>query len=441
MPTKVRIPTAGVFLPLLQPARYKGAWGGRGSGKSHFFGGLGIEDALRWPGEAGEGLRMVCVREVQKSLKESAKRLIEDKIVDLGLGEKQGFKIFKDVIQLPGDGVITFTGMQDHTADSVKSMEGFHRAWVEEAHSLSQRSLGMLRPTLRWEDQGRGLASELWFSWNPERPTDAVDQLLRGSKAPKDSAVVKANWSDNPWLPRVLDEERREDLENRPERYGHVWEGEYATVLEGAYYAEHLTRASLEGRIGWFAPDPLMKTYAIWDIGSTSRKADATAIWIVQFINEEVRVLDYYEAVGQDFTAHVNWLQVNGYSDVICILPHDGAKHDTVTSVTPESFLRKSGFSVETVPNQGRGAAMLRVEAARQMFPNCRFNEEPTKGGREALGWYHERIDEKRQIGLGPDHDWSSHAADAWGLVAIYRERARRPKPSGPLRRNLRGVV
>ena len=401
-----------------------------------------MEDAVRWPGDSGEGLRMVCIREVQKSLRESAKRLIESKLINHGLGEQQGFKVFRDVIETPGDGLITFTGMQDHTADSVKSMEGFHRAWTEEAHSLSQRSMGLLRPTIRWEDQGRGLISELWFSWNPERPTDPVDQLLRGESTPKGAAVVRANWSDNPWFPKVMEDERQGDLADRPDRYAHTWEGEYATVLEGAYYAQSLVKAQLGGRIGFLEQDPLMKVYAIWDIGSSSRKADATAIWIVQYINDEVRVLDYYEAQGQDFNTHVTWLRTNGFEKAICVLPHDGVKHDTVHTITPESFLRKAGFSVETVPNQGKGAAMLRVEAARQMFPHCPFNEDKTKGGREALGWYHERIDEKRGIGLGPDHDWSSHSADAFGLVAVFRERQRNAAGwDKPLRRNLKGIV
>ena len=442
MPSKVRFSVPEVFEPLLHPSRYKGAWGGRGSGKSHFFAGLAIDDALAWPGIAGEGLRIAAIREVQKSLKQSAKRLVEDKLQQHGLGEAQGFKVYREVIELPHDGVMTFTGMQDHTADSVKSMEGFHRAWTEEAHSLSMRSLGLLRPTIRWEDVGRDLASELWFSWNPERPTDAVDQLLRGANKPKDAKVVRANWSDNPWFPRVLDEERKEDLENRPERYGHVWEGEYATVLEGAYYAKHLTQAQLDGRIGFFPRAELNAVYAIWDIGATSSKSDATSIWIVQFINEEVRVLDYYEAVGQEFSAHVHWLRSNNYGNAICVLPHDGVHHDTVYNVTPEGFLRQAGFTVHTVKNQGKGAALQRVEAARMMFPACRFNEDTTKGGRESLGWYHEKVDEKRGIGLGPEHDFSSHAADAWGLVAIYREQQRGSATNtGPLRRGLKGIV
>ena len=427
---KLRIPTAEVFEPLLHPARYKGAWGGRGSGKSHFFAGLMIEEALMI-----QGYRAVCIREVQKSLKQSAKRLLEDKLEDYGLGEAQGFKVFREVIETPGDGVITFTGMQDHTADSVKSLEGFDRAWVEEAQSLSDRSMSLLRPTIRKE------GSELWFSWNPQRATDPVDMMLRGATPPTGSKVVRANWSDNPWLPKVLEQERRDCLEATPERYGHIWEGEYATVLEGAYFAKHLTEAQLEGRIGFVARDPLAKVYACWDIGGTSGKSDATAIWVVQFIGTEVRVLDYYEAVGQPFDAHVYWLRSSGYEDALCVLPHDGRKHDTVFSVTPEGYLRQAGFTVDLIPNQGRGAALQRIEAVRNILPFCRFNAETTEGGREALGWYHEKRDEIRGIGLGPDHDWSSHCADAFGAVALYQKMAVRQTSRQPLRRNMKGVA
>jgi phage terminase large subunit len=133
---RLQIPTAAAFMPLLDPSRYKGAWGGRGSGKSRFFAGLMVEEHLRF-----QGHRSVCIREVQKSLKQSAKKLIEDTIQTYNLGEAQGFKIFREVIETPGDGLIIFQGMQDHTADSVKSLEGFDRAWVEEAQSLSDRSL------------------------------------------------------------------------------------------------------------------------------------------------------------------------------------------------------------------------------------------------------------------------------------------------------------
>ena len=431
MSAVLQFKTASVFRPLLEPARYKGAWGGRGSGKSHFFAELLIEDAIRIP-----GMRAACIREVQKSLKQSSKRLIEDKLQAYNLGERAGFKVYREVIETPHDGVIIFTGMQDHTADSIKSLEGFDRAWIEEAQSLSHRSLELLTPTMRKE------GSEIWASWNPNRPTDAIDQLLRSDNTPTGAVVVNANWKHNPWISKVLVQEKDDCLRMTPDRYPHVWEGEYATVLEGAYYARHLSEASLEGRIGFFGKDPLVKLHAVWDIGGTSKKSDATAIWIVQYIGEEIRLIDYYEAVGQPFESHVNWLRSKGYEDALCILPHDGRKHDMVYKVTPEGFLHDAGFTVESIPNQGAGAVLSRIEAARRMFPSCRFHDENTKGGREALGWYHEKRDEARGLGLGPEHDWASHGADAFGLVAIYRQGIGQTDSwDTPIRRNLAGVA
>lgn len=416
-----RIKTAEVFEPLLEQARYKGAHGGRGSGKSHFFAELMIEDAQRWPGEAGEGLRGLSYREVQKSLKESAKFLLESKIRAMGLGEKDGFKAFTDRIQTPGDGVIAFTGMQDHTADSVKSYEGFHRAWGEEAQSISQRSLTLLTPTIRWEDTQRGLISELHFSWNPRSKRDAVDSFLRENR-PDNATVVQANHSDNPWFPNVLNDERLHCLKTNPDHYDHIWDGGYAVVNEGAYYAKLITKARADGRIGKVAEDPLMTTRAIWDIGGTGAKADSTAIWIVQFVGREIRWLDYYEAVGQPLATHIGWLRANGYKDALCILPHDGGTNDRVHDVSYESALNDADFETEVIANQGKGAAMLRVEAARRLFPLMWFNEKTCAPGIEAISWYHEKKDEERGIGLGPEHDWASHGADAFGLGAVSYE-------------------
>jgi len=440
--SSLQIKTAAVFEPLLHPARYKGAHGGRGSGKSQFFEDLAVEDALRWPGDAGEGLRFAQIREVQKSLQYSSKALFEKKLHDYGLGEAQGFKVFKDKIELPGDGVMIFQGMQDHTADSIKSMEGFHRAKVEEAQTLSEKSMRLLRPTIRWEDATRGLASEIWFPWNPRHAKDPVDKFLRGPNPPKDSVVVEANWSDNPWFPKVLEQERQDALKNDPEQYGHIWEGEYAVVFKGAYYADALNLAEREGRIDVISTDPLLRKYAYWDIGGTSGKSDATAIWVVQFAGEQIRVIDHYEAVGQEFGEHVGWLHSNGHSKAVMMLPHDGRKHDMVHKVTPESFLKDAGFLVEVCRNIGSGAAMQRVAAVRRVFPRIVFDREKTKGGREALGWYHEKQDEKRDMGLGPEHDWSSHSADAFGQMAvdvIDRPKSNARKWSSP-KRGIKGL-
>ena len=240
---KWTIDTAEVFTPLLEPARYKGAFGGRGSGKSHFFAERLLEDSLAEPSETGEGLRSVCIREVQKDLAQSAKLLIETKITKFKL-RQHGFKVFRDVIATPGDGIIIFKGMNDYTADSIKSLEGFKRGWWEEAHTATAHSLTLYRPTLRLP------GSERWFSWNPRRKTDPVDVMFRGPEAPTSCALVESNWRDNPFWNEELEAERLDSKRMNPDQYPHVWEGEYVSVIEGAYYAAAITTAREEGRIG-----------------------------------------------------------------------------------------------------------------------------------------------------------------------------------------------
>ncbi len=397
-----------VFLPLLQPARYKAAYGGRGSGKSQFFAELLVATALRRP-----GFRGLCCREVQKSLKESAKRLIESKIAALGVGDQ--FEVQETQIKTPGGGLVVFAGLQDHTSESIKSYEGFDVAWVEEAQTVSERSLNLLRPTIRTP------GSELWFSWNPRLETDAVDKMLRGGELPTGAVVVRANWDANRRFPAELEQERQDCLRQQPEQYAHIWEGDYVSVAEGAYFARDLALAREQGRITQVAADPLMQYRAFWDIGVR----DATSIWIAQFTGQTIKVLDYYEAVGQPLGTHLEWLRSHGYGSALCVLPHDGAVQDAVTAIRFEDHIRTAGFEVQTVANQGKGAAIKRVEAARRLFPRIWFNEEPTKGGRKALGWYHEKRDEHRNIGLGPEHDWASHGADAFGLMCVAYEEPR----------------
>jgi len=414
----LRIETAQVFRPLLAPARYKGAHGGRGSGKSHFFADLILEDSLAEPGMSGEGLRTVCIREIQKDLSQSAKLLIEDKLHEHSLGEADGFKVFRELIQTPKDGLIIFKGMQDYTADSIKSLERFKRAWWEEAQTASAASLALLRPTIREND------SQLWFSWNPRRKIDPVDQMFRAGVPPTNSVIVEANWRDNPWFPTVLEQERKDCLRDHPGQYEHIWEGGYVTIADGAYFARELILAKTEGRISRVAADPLMTIRLFFDIGGTGLRADAVTIWAAQFIGREVRVLNYYEAVGQPLASHLEWMRSQGYTPgkAQIWLPHDGASQDKVYSVSYESVLRETGYVVTVVPNQGAGAAKMRIEAARRLFPSIWFNEQTTSPGREAIGWYHEKKDNNRDIGLGPEHDWSSHGFDSFGLMCVAYE-------------------
>ncbi len=220
----LRIQTPRVFLPLLVPnKRYRFAHGGRGSGKSHFMAEMLIEKAVM-----EHGLRAVCVREIQKSLKESAKRLLEDKIQALGVGKM--FDVQSDCIKTPGGGMIIFQGMQDHSAESVKSLENFTVAWVEEAQTLSERSLEMLRPTIR------APGSELWFTFNPRNANDPVDKFLRGQMPPESSVGVQANYYDNPFFPEELELERQHDERTNRDRYGHIWLGHHEPAAIGAIF-------------------------------------------------------------------------------------------------------------------------------------------------------------------------------------------------------------
>jgi len=417
------IETARVFSPLLKPRRYKGARGGRGSGKSHFFAEMIVEQAIRNP-----GTRVVCIREVQKSLAQSAKKLIEDKIQSLNVGSL--FSPLKTEIGTPGGGVILFQGMQDHTAETIKSLEGMDVAWIEEAQTLSDRSWRMLRPTIRKDK------SEIWASWNPRLKSDPVDRFFREPANLQDPQIVsvEANWRDNPWFPSVLEDERLRDLANDPDAYPHVWEGEHITILTGAYYAPALRQAEAEGRIDFIPVDPNLRIYAFWDIGGPGKKADAMSIVIAQFVAQRINVLDHIEGVGQVLGYYTQELRDRGWEKTFCVVPHDAAQThaDNPTGMDFEAQLRQSGFQTRKV-HSPPGIVMQRIATVRRLFPRIFFNKDKTEGLRSALGWYHEKKDEKREIGLGPDHDWSSHAADAFGLMAISYEEPRKVIQSLPI--------
>lgn len=249
-PPPLQIETAEVFEPLLYPSRYKGAHGGRGSAKSHFFAELLIERCVMQP------TRFVCLREIQNSLKQSVKLLLHDKIQKFGLN--QWFDIREDRIMCPGEGLIIFQGMQNHTSDTIKSLEGFDGAWFAEAQNASEYSLKILRPTIRLD------GSEIWADWNPKSPKDPIDVLLRGPEPPPRTIVVESNYEDNPWFPDVLREEMEYDKRRDYDKYLHVWRGKYeihsqARVFRNWRKASFETPANARFYFGcdWgFAQDP-----------------------------------------------------------------------------------------------------------------------------------------------------------------------------------------
>lgn len=394
-------------------ADVRGAYGGRGSGKTRTFAKMTAIRAYMWAKAGRKGI-ILCGRQFMNSLADSSLEEIKEAIRDeewlaphFEIGEK--FIRTRD-----GNVSYSFVGL-DRNIDSIKSKSRILLAWVDEAEPVTDEAWTKLIPTLREED------SELWVTWNPERKKSSTNQRFRNSDDPR-YKIAEMNWRDNPWFPDVLQRLRLRDLEQRPEQYDHIWEGGYLKVVTGAYYADHLNLARRQGRIGAIAPDPLMRFIAFWDIGGTGMNADACAIWIAQWVGTHIRFVDYYEARSQPLATHVHWLRENGYGNAICVLPHDGVQSDKVFAVSYESSLMQAGFAVKVIKNQGRGAAMLRVHAARRIFGSMYFDEQKCEAGLEALGHYHARQDENRDIDLGPMHDWASHAADAFGLCAIAYE-------------------
>ena len=408
--------TAKVELPpklvdvFLGEADFRGAYGGRGSGKSRGFAKMaairGYQHAM-----AGESGIIVCGREFMNSLSESSMSEVKAAIESEPWLAKH-YEMGDSYIRTKDRRIeFAFVGLR-HNLDSIKSKARIRLLWVDEAEPVTESAWEKAIPTVREE------GSEIWVTWNPERKNSATHKRFR-EDSPGRSKFVELNWRDNPWFPSKLERQRLEDHFKRPDSYEHVWEGGFKLAQSGAYFASHLLDAKTQGRIGPVNADPLMTTRAYWDIGGTGAKADACAIWIVQFVGLQARVLNYYERVGQPLAAHVEWLRSSGYGSALCVLPHDGATNDKVHAVSYESALRAAGFVVRTVPNMGQGAANMRIEAVRRMMPQAWFNEATTEPGRDALGWYHEKRDEARGIGLGPDHDWASHGADAFGLLAV----------------------
>lgn len=415
-------------------AMYRGAWGGRGSGKTRTFAKMSAVRGIDFAQAGMDGV-IVCGREFMNSLADSSFAEVKGAILSTPwLAER--YDVGDTYIRTKCRRIsFVFVGLR-HNLDSIKSKARIRLMWVDEAEPVSDEAWNITIPTVREE------GSEIWLTWNPDRKASATNKRFR-ENPPAGAKIVELNWRDNPYFPEILNRTRLDDKANRPDQYGWVWEGEYRSVVAGAYYAKALTQAKEQGRITFVPIDPLMQVRAYFDIGGAGAKADAAAIWIVQFVGQRINVLDYYEAQGQPLATHVAWMRERGWGKALVVLPHDGAQTDKVHATSYESALREAGFDVIVIPNQGAGAAAARIETARRHFPRIWFNAETTEAGRDALGWYHEkRSNDDRNIGLGPNHDWSSHGSDGFGLMAIHYDQPNgAPPPRQPYsgRRNSGG--
>lgn len=204
------------------PVRYRAVHGGRGSAKSHSFAQSLILKAAQEP------LRVLCAREVQKSIRDSVKRLLDDKIEASGLRD---FYASTDTeIRGKNGSLFIFAGLRTNP-DAVKSTEGIDIAAIFEASRVSQRSLDLLIPTVRKP------GSEIWAEWNPENSSDPIDALFRGpSGAPPGSIVRQVNWDGNPFFPDVLRQEMEWDRNRDPDKWKHVWGGGYVMNSEARVF-------------------------------------------------------------------------------------------------------------------------------------------------------------------------------------------------------------
>lgn len=410
MKAQVKIPSK--LIPVFAgEADVRGAYGGRGSAKTRSFALMTAVRAYMWAAEGREGI-ILCGRQYMNTLDESSLEEVKaairseewlNEVFDIGekyVRTKDGRVHYK------------FTGL-DRNVGSVKSKSRILLCWVDEAEAVNDTAWTILIPTIREED------SELWVTWNPERDGSATDIRFRKTKDPR-YKVVELNWRDNPRFPAKLERDRQRDLKDRPDEYGHIWEGEYKKAFVGSYYASSLTQAREENRICRVVADPLLRIRTYHDIGGSGNKADNYAIWVCQFVNREIRILDHYESQGQTLSFHVQWMRDHDYENALVFLPHDGVNSNNITGKRYQDHWEEAGFDVEVIPNQGPGAAMQRIEAGRRLFPRMWIDEEKCKAGLDALGWYHEKRDDNRNVGLGPCHDWASHSADAFGLMAIH---------------------
>lgn len=400
-------------------ADVRGAYGGRGSAKTRSFAKMAAVKGYIYGNQGTRG-QILCARQYMNSLDDSSleecKRAIQEDqwLADYyDIGEKS-------IKSKDGRIEYSFAGLERNIA-SIKSKGRILLCWVDEAEAVNEEAWRTLIPTLR--EEGDDWNAELWVTWNPLRKGSPTDLRFRNITDPL-YKVVELNWRDNEKFPDKLERERLRDMEQRPEQYPHVWEGDYLSALTSAYFSKDILKARQEHRIGHVAEDNLLPFKAFVDIGGTGAKSDAFSMWIAQFVGREIRMLNYYEVVGQPISAHIAWMIENGYTKerTHIYLPHDGVSHDRVFDVTYESEFRRAGYDATTIPNQGTGAATKRIEAMRKIFPSLVFNEKKTQAGIDALGWYHEKWDSNRNIGLGPSHDWASHCADAAGLMAVVAE-------------------
>jgi phage terminase large subunit len=385
--------------PLFQPKRNKVMHGGRGGGKS-----WAVARALLLM-SADKPLRVLCAREIQKSMKESVHRLLKDQIASLGLDSE--FDVLDTEIRGYNGSVFLFTGLQSHTVDSIKSYEGVDVVWIEEAHGVSKKSWTTLIPTIRKE------SSEIWLTLNPDMDTDETWVRFCAVQS-DDTWVCEINWRDNPWFPKVLAEERAKAKRSMlADDYENIWEGKPKRVAAGAIYRHEIEALFTDSRVCNVPYDPMLPVHTVWDLGWN----DAMTIIMVQRTPTTINVIDYIEDSNRTYDWYVGELNKLQYRWGTDYLPHDGAAANPQTGISSIQTLRNLGRDVDDpLPaidvEEG-------IKQARMIFPKCYFDQHKTARLLECLKRYRRSINQRTNEPTGPLHDEYSHGADAFRYLGM----------------------
>jgi phage terminase large subunit len=398
-PNNIDFPDWAEFL--FQPYRTKVAHGGRGSGKSWAFARALLVMA------AAEPLRILCTREIQKSIKESVYRLLTDQIQDMGMGHM--FEVLETEIRGANGSRFFFSGLASHTVESVKSYESVDVVWVEEAQTVSKKSWDILIPTIRKP------GSEIWITMNPILDTDETYKRFVANKAPN-SCVKQVNWSDNPWFPDVLELERIHAQATMSEvDYLNIWEGQCRSAVDGAIYATEVQTAIREERVRPVPYDPRLKVHTVWDLGW----ADSMTIVLVQKGVAELRVIGYIEENQKTLDWYCAELQKLNYNWGKDYIPHDGFSKDFKTGQSTAEILKKLRRRPVRIPSM---TVEQGIKALRMLFPRLYFDKQKTERLLECLKRYRRGIPATTGEPGAPVHDEYSHGADAARYLAVVAD-------------------
>ena len=409
-------------------SRYRGAYGGRGSGKTRSFALMTAVKGYQL-GMSGMKGQILCAREFMNSLGESSFEEIKIAIQSIPWLDDYYECGEKYIRSKDGNISYTFSGLR-RSLDSIKSKARILLCWVDEAEALSGRAYDVLIPTVREVD------SEIWVTWNPESKYSATNERFR-DKIPHDSKGVQLNFRDNPWFPDVLEQTRLEDKEQRPDMYEHIWEGSYLIYSEGAYYSSEMRRAREEDRIGKVRYDRGTGVVVSFDLGI----GDSTALWFAQFVGTEVHLIDYYEASGVGLEHYVKVLQDRGYVYDQYVFPHDIRVRELGSGKSRLETLDQLGIHADKVEIAPQLLIDDGIQQVRAMLDKCFFDEKNCEKGIDCLLNYQRDWDDNGKTWrMRPNHNWASHGADAFRYLAIGYQPYNQNWDK-PLRRNLKGVV